>query len=1140
MPSHKAISDPDSTMIGFSKEDSINHTSFHNLSAPNQDTFSSFPDLLRQNFHLTPAQDKSIGYTSMDSRSRILCIDEERDFIYKYFSTGILSDLNVVNELKEIREELLLQGYATETEQFSIEIYLERNDAKIIPGVELIVQRITHIGIRILETYLNEKIRQRFHNRAIAKASLCVGHEENKYISTIKINHITPSTTPKLIRILEDDEALYTIRINLDIVQNEQFPGRIYLPTFKEYCISEPFTALIYKRTIPFFEIQQSKSSSFHPPSGNTPGSGNQTGLIIEISPNQRLMNSSNSLGYPRSMPQPLTVFGTFQNYSEWLFRLAIVESIGRESRGHFIPADISFESIAKLYSYQISTTTFLPQISLANIILQYPDHNMNNWNTFAKRIKELHRKTTTSHHENNTSSKIILHPISWITQTTSSNIARTPDSNIVSSTAKQTASLQRTIISNSTRPNFNNTNTSSILSSKQSNALGKGTRYTSYPSKLSQEIEINVPRKDVHRGRRGHEADGNQASTLLQPSSTSGPTPSGLSSRERLPQPQPSAPLDHNEARDNTFTYSQKNSASDIRKTVVQESQTPSTKPSGDRTTGSDAESNDGMHDPAPIPLVCHPYDGYNFKPPEWDPLNGLTAVLNKQILNLFDIEKLREATGATYHDPIQPIADITDLQEQLNIHIQALEENHSTFNDYFHLVSRSAICSIIQQAPNLKKEVYTQIVKSDERQRLRFGLSTKSMEADIFWKDFFDRNALVCQMSLHVGTPILLAPGFYALVLTAGGNSPGSNSLVRSPLQPVMRNRIVEACLWHSRSHPTYMNELKSFWESSFAKFDSYSNESKIIKLPQNISPIIPSIGSCFPKHFTVLHEIITHTVNSLQSENRNEDIIWGRPYETDRLGCIREAGDSFRSLSKAKLDRRNCKSSEAGIVFKNILSIRTLFFGNLKKLQRWKKFTRQEEVEELVTTSSPFEEWYGQSRAYTQFQFPLTFQDFSTRLKSCWKVDWPLPLTSKVPDWSQVHSAASNADFAGGMIRSLVANDMSRLGWSMDPTPEDWSLLLNPSSSWAALNQLFPDSKKKFGPGHRFVDPSLAEVVTVSLLATLEPETQSFVGFDRIFVEHLLGRLSIFMREGWIHDQGKPLKTTSVPCSRKRKHT
>ncbi|KAF7907970.1 uncharacterized protein EAE98_012465 [Botrytis deweyae] len=757
-------------MTGFSRKDSINQATFFNISGPYQDT--SFPDLLRQNVYLTPAQDKSIGYTYMDSRPRTSCIDDEIDFIYRYFPIGILSDLNVLKELEDIREELLHQGYATEDEQFSTETYLEKNDAKIIPGVELIVKRIARVGTTILESCLDERTRQRFHNRAIAKASLCVGHEENKYTSTIKIKLITPSTLPNLTRVLEDDQALFTIRINLGVAQDGQFPGRICLPTFKEYCTLEPFTALVFKRTIPFFEIQQSTSTPTHTPSEITTSSRNQRGLIIEISPNQRLMNSSNSLGYPRSMPQPLTVFGTFQNYSEWLFRLAIVESIGRESRGNFIPADISLESIAKLYGYQIGSTTFLPRISLANTILQYPDLDLNDWNTFAKRIKELHLKTTPSHHENDTSSTIILQPISWIIQTASLNPSQRPNPNVITYTAKQAASLQGTVNSTSTLPAPNNRNTTSIMPSKQSSVSGEGSRHTSRPSGPPQEIQVDLPRKEIHRGRRGNEAVGNQASALLQSSSTSGPTASALSSRESLPQSQPSVPLDHVEAMDNTITHSQKNTASGTRQTVAQESHT-STMPLGDQTIGSASEGNDAMNDPKSAPLVRQPYDGYSFTPPEWDPLNGLTAVLNKQILNLFDIEKLREATGATYHDPIQPIANITDLQEQLNIHIQALEENHSTFNDYFHLVSRSAICSIIQQAPNLKKEVYTQIVKSDERQRLRFGLSTKSMEADIFWKDFFDRNALVCQMSLHVGTPILLAPGFYALVLTAGGNS-------------------------------------------------------------------------------------------------------------------------------------------------------------------------------------------------------------------------------------------------------------------------------------------------------------------------------------------------------------------------------
>ncbi|KAM3154093.1 hypothetical protein ABEW05_005479 [Botrytis cinerea] len=947
-------------MSGFSREDTINDTAFVNISGPNIHISSSFPDLLCQNVYLTPEQDKSIGYTSIDSRPRTLCSDEARDLLYRYFPEGILSNLDV-----DIREELLLKGYASENEQFSTDTYLDRNDAKIIPGVDLMVKRITRVATTIIESCFDENAKQRFHNRAIAKASLCVGDDRNKYTSTIRIHLIDPNSSPTLIRVLEDDPALYTVRIHLGIAQDGQFPGRICLPTFQEYCNMEPFTALVFKRTMPFFEIQQSTPTSDHISSRNTASPRIGRGIVIEISPNQRLMNNSHSLGYPRSMPRPITVFGTFKNYSEWLFRLAIIESIGRESRGAFIPADINLDSIAKLYGYQIDTTTFLPRLSLANTILQYPDHDLEDWNSFVNRImvrnhksllvtilnfmQELHNKTgyPPHHLETHPSLKIISQPISWIPQTPPSNTSRRTHSNVISSTADQSTRLQNTANPTSAQTRPTNRNTNPISLSNQSITLGEVTRHHCRPSGSTPEIEVGLSQSSVRRSKHGHEAGRNQASPLFQPTSTN--MASG----------------------DNTITLSQNSPARGTTQGIVQESQTSTTVLSGDEINATHSTSKDIINDPSPIPLVPHPYDGYNCQPPEWDPLNGLTAVMNKQILNLFDLEKLREATRATYHDPIQPITKISDLQGQLNLHIQALEQNHSTFNDYFHLV-------------------YSQIVKSDERQRLRFGLATKSMEADIFWKDFFDRNALVCQMSLHIGTPILLAPGFYALVLTAGGNSPGSNSLVRSPLQPAMRNRIVEACLWYSRSHSIYMDELKSFWESSFAQFDSYSNDSKIIKLSQNIPSIIPSIGSCFPKHFTVLHQIITHTVNSLQSENKGEDIIWDRPYETDRLGCIREAGDSLRSLSKAKLNKRICKSSEASIVFKNILSIRTLFFGNLKKLQRWKKFTSLEEVEDLVISSSPFEEWYGQSRVSNQFQFPLTYQEFSTRLKSCWRVN------------------------------------------------------------------------------------------------------------------------------------------------------
>ena len=74
------------------------------------------------------------------------------------------------------------------------------------------VKRITRVATTIIESCFDENAKQRFHNRAIAKASLCVGDDRNKYTSTIRIHLIDPNSSPTLIRVLEDDPALYTVR----------------------------------------------------------------------------------------------------------------------------------------------------------------------------------------------------------------------------------------------------------------------------------------------------------------------------------------------------------------------------------------------------------------------------------------------------------------------------------------------------------------------------------------------------------------------------------------------------------------------------------------------------------------------------------------------------------------------------------------------------------------------------------------------------------------------------------------------------------------------------------------------------------------------------------------------------------------
>lgn len=120
-----------------------------------------------------------------------------------------------------------------------------------------------------------------------------------------------------------------------------------------------------------------------------------------------------------------------------------------------------------------------------------------------------------------------------------------------------------------------------------------------------------------------------------------------------------------------------------------------------------------------------------------------------------------------------------------------------------------------------------------------------------------------------------------------------------------------------------------------------------------------------------------------------------------------------------------------------------------------------------------------------------------------------------------WSQVHAAAPNADGAGNVIRALVASDIACLGWCEPSECKDWPQPIAPSSA-ASLNELFPSAPRSFGSAKKHVDPCLAEVAAASLLAGLEKETLDIVSFDRIFVEHLSSRFSIFQKEGWIVDE------------------
>jgi hypothetical protein len=71
------------------------------------------------------------------------------------------------------------------------------------------------------------------------------------------------------------------------------------------------------------------------------------------------------------------------------------------------------------------------------------------------------------------------------------------------------------------------------------------------------------------------------------------------------------------------------------------------------------------------------------------------------------------------------------------------------------------------------------------------------------------------------------------------------------------------------------------------------------------------------------------------------------------------------------------------------------------------------------------------------------------------------------------------------------------------------------------------------------HNFsIDPMLAEVVDNSLSARLTPEVKKLVGFDRIFVEDVLSRFTVFIQECWIfNSEGNSIPQRKRKCKKPR---
>jgi hypothetical protein len=325
----------------------------------------------------------------------------------------------------------------------------------------------------------------------------------------------------------------------------------------------------------------------------------------------------------------------------------------------------------------------------------------------------------------------------------------------------------------------------------------------------------------------------------------------------------------------------------------------------------------------------VPTPSASFNLQIPSWEPTSNLTQRLIDKIESIFLIESLNSLIDSyqNYSSRALLVSQTpSDLESQLEMHLQVLSHGNSLLHDYEQLVSRAAICRIIHESPKLRDIVIKDVVRCDRLQRLRLQIPTAVHGKDdinAFWKDFLDRNALLCEIVQCIGPVILLAPGLYELILTAGG---AGKSALRSPLQPAVRSRIAQLCLWHSRKSEAFMFHLRKYWTQMFPDTLPYT-EPAILKIPQHVSPFVPSIGPCFPSAFKVLHQMISHAISYLSDNTQTDDITWGRFIELDRLSCIREAGASMRYLSKSRLDN-NCKPYMAECIFRNILSIRTLF--------------------------------------------------------------------------------------------------------------------------------------------------------------------------------------------------------------------
>lgn len=110
--------------------------------------------------------------------------------------------------------------------------------------------------------------------------------------------------------------------------------------------------------------------------------------VVVTSFPDSRMMHESVELGVLlRTISNPLCIFGTCRNFSEWLLRIAAVES-GRRSKGSPKFVHNSPEYLRRLFLLESCKDECQPRESVAAEVDAYSTDDDKKWDEIAERLQ--------------------------------------------------------------------------------------------------------------------------------------------------------------------------------------------------------------------------------------------------------------------------------------------------------------------------------------------------------------------------------------------------------------------------------------------------------------------------------------------------------------------------------------------------------------------------------------------------------------------------------------------------------------------------------------------------------------------------------------------------------------------------------